>query len=115
VTNLLLSHTEQHFGKPKCPADGVSGIAQTDILLLIFYVLRYPFRPYTQIAKNLDARPRLLISIVISADLYTAPEVDALDSPRHYHLGLRRYLFLSQWSMMSRATTQKMRRSARAQ
>jgi len=24
-----------------CPADGVSGIAQTDILLLIFYVLRY--------------------------------------------------------------------------
>jgi len=63
-----------------------------------------------------DARPRLLISIVISALVFILLEVDALDSPRHYHLGLRRYLFLSLGLVDDEPCYyQKMRRSARAQ
>jgi len=58
------------LGKPKCPADGVSGIAQTDILLIIFTCWdTCEFRPYTQIAKELG-RPTDFISIVISALIF---------------------------------------------
>lgn len=73
--------------------------------------------PTPKLLRNLDARPRLLISVVISALVFillpkwmrwTAGFIITWDS------GVICFLALA-WSMMSSATPQKMRRSARAQ
>jgi len=71
--------------------------------------------PTPKLLRNLDARPRLLISIVISALVFIPPWSGCVGQPASLSPGTRVICFLAlAWSMMSRATTQKMRR-ARAQ
>jgi len=79
-------------------------------------LLRYLwFRPYTQIARNLDARPRLLISIVISALVFILLRSGCVGQPVIITWDSGVICFLALACHDEPCYYQKMRRSARAQ
>jgi len=113
VTNLLpQSYKQDCTWKAQMPGRWCVRHSSNRYTATHFYVLRYPFRPYTQIAKLGRPTPThsflVLVFILPRSGCVGQPVIITWDS------GVICFLALA-WSMMSRATTQKMRRSARAQ